>query len=52
MFTVLVTVAKGFIEKNLVVALKRRADVDLVEYDLDSPAVLLEMGRPLGYPNL
>ena len=49
---ILVTGSNGFVGKNLVVTLKRRADVDLVEYDLDSPAVLLEMGRPLGYSNL
>lgn len=41
---ILVTGAKGFIGKNLVVALKRRADVDLIEHDLDSPAGLLEEG--------
>lgn len=44
MKTVLVTGAKGFIGKNLVVSLKRRSDVDLVEYDLDSPAGLLNEG--------
>ena len=42
MKSVLVTGAKGFIGKNLIVALKRRADVDVIEYDLDSPAGLLE----------
>ena len=41
---VLVTGANGFIGKNLVVALKRRTDVDIIEYDLDSPAGLLEEG--------
>jgi UDP-2-acetamido-2,6-beta-L-arabino-hexul-4-ose reductase len=40
--TIFVTGAKGFIGKNLVVALKRRTDVDIIEYDLDSPACLLE----------
>ena len=44
MKTVLVTGAKGFVGKNLVVALKHRADVDVIEYDLDSPAGLLEEG--------
>lgn len=41
---VLVTGAKGFIGKNLVVALRRRVDVNIIEYDLDSPAGLLEEG--------
>lgn len=41
---ILVTGARGFIGKNLIVALKRRAGVDVVEYDLDSPAGLLEEG--------
>jgi UDP-2-acetamido-2,6-beta-L-arabino-hexul-4-ose reductase len=41
---ILVTGAEGFIGKNMVVALKRRADVDVIEYDLDSPAGLLEEG--------
>jgi UDP-2-acetamido-2,6-beta-L-arabino-hexul-4-ose reductase len=41
---VLVTGAKGFIGKNLIVALKRREDVEVIEYDLDSPADLLEKG--------
>jgi len=44
MLTVLVTGAKGFIGKNLVVVLKRRADVDVIGYDLDSPPGLLEEG--------
>jgi UDP-2-acetamido-2,6-beta-L-arabino-hexul-4-ose reductase len=44
MKTVLVTGAKGFIGKNLIVALKRRGDVDVIEYDLDSPAGSLEKG--------
>jgi UDP-2-acetamido-2,6-beta-L-arabino-hexul-4-ose reductase len=39
---VLITGAKGFIGKNLIVALKRRSDVEVIEYDLDSPADLLE----------
>jgi UDP-2-acetamido-2,6-beta-L-arabino-hexul-4-ose reductase len=42
MKSVLVTGAKGFIGKNLIVALKRRGDVDVIEYDLDSPTGLLE----------
>jgi UDP-2-acetamido-2,6-beta-L-arabino-hexul-4-ose reductase len=41
---ILVTGAKGFIGKNLIVSLKRRGDVDVIEYDLDSPAGLLEEG--------
>jgi UDP-2-acetamido-2,6-beta-L-arabino-hexul-4-ose reductase len=41
---ILVTGAKGFIGKNLIVALRRRDDVDVIEYDLDSPASLLEVG--------
>jgi len=41
---ILVTGAKGFIGKNLIVSLKRRDDVDVIEYDLDSPAGLLEEG--------
>ena len=44
MKTVLVTGAKGFIGKNLIVALKRRADVDVIEHDLDSPEGFLEEG--------
>lgn len=44
MKTVLVTGAKGFIGKNLVVALKRRADHDVIEHDLDFPIDLLEEG--------
>jgi UDP-2-acetamido-2,6-beta-L-arabino-hexul-4-ose reductase len=41
---ILVTGAKGFVGKNLVVALTRRDDVDVIEYDVDSPAGLLEEG--------
>jgi UDP-2-acetamido-2,6-beta-L-arabino-hexul-4-ose reductase len=41
---VLVTGARGFIGKNLVVALKRRADVDVIEYDLGIPLDFLEEG--------
>jgi len=44
MKSVLVTGAKGFIGKNLVVALKRRTEVDVIEHDLDSPAGSLEKG--------
>ena len=44
MKTVLVTGANGFIGKNLVVALKRRTDVNFIEYDLGYPASLLEEG--------
>jgi len=39
---VLVTGAKGFVGRNLGVALKRRADVELIEYDIDSPEGSLE----------
>jgi len=41
---VLVTGSKGFIGKNLIVVLKRRIDVDVIEHDLNSPAGLLEEG--------
>lgn len=44
MKTVLVTGAKGFIGKNLIVSLKRMADVEVIEYDLDSPSGTLEEG--------
>jgi UDP-2-acetamido-2,6-beta-L-arabino-hexul-4-ose reductase len=44
MISVLVTGAKGFIGTNLVVALKRRDDVDVIEHDLDSPIDRLEEG--------
>ncbi|MCE5207431.1 MAG: NAD-dependent epimerase/dehydratase family protein [Chloroflexi bacterium] len=39
---VLITGSQGFIGKNLAVVLKRRPDVDLIEFDLDSPKGLLE----------
>lgn len=42
--TILVTGAKGFIGKNLIVSLKHRSDVDVIEHDLDSPAGSLEEG--------
>jgi len=38
----LITGAKGFIGKNLVVALRRRSDVDVVEYDIDTPMEVLK----------
>jgi UDP-2-acetamido-2,6-beta-L-arabino-hexul-4-ose reductase len=41
---ILVTGAKGFIGKNLIVALKRRSDVVIIEHDLDSPVGSLEEG--------
>ena len=44
MKTVLVTGAKGFLGKNLCVAFKRRSDVELIEFDIDSPPELLEEG--------
>jgi UDP-2-acetamido-2,6-beta-L-arabino-hexul-4-ose reductase len=42
MLKVLVTGAKGFIGNNLVIVLKRRANVEVVGYDLDSPPGRLE----------
>jgi len=42
MKTILVTGAKGFIGKNLCIVLKRRIDAEVIEYDIDSPADLLE----------
>ena len=44
MKSILVTGAKGFIGRNLCVALKRRADIELIEFDIDSPESLLEEG--------
>tara|TARA_B110000438_G_scaffold284986_1_gene314592 strand:+ start:281 stop:1396 length:1116 start_codon:yes stop_codon:yes gene_type:complete len=44
MKSILVTGSNGFIGKNLVVSLKRRTDVNVIEYDLDSPKKLLEEG--------
>jgi UDP-2-acetamido-2,6-beta-L-arabino-hexul-4-ose reductase len=44
MKSVLVTGAKGFIGKNLIVALKRRTDVEVIEYDIDSPSGALDEG--------
>jgi len=44
MKTVLVTGAKGFIGKNLIVALKRRGELDIIEHDLNFPTGLLEEG--------
>lgn len=41
---VLVTGARGFIGKNLVVALKRRGDLEVIEFDIDSPPELLDEG--------
>jgi len=41
---ILVTGAKGFVGKNLVVALKRMDEVEVIEHDLDSPAGLLNEG--------
>lgn len=46
MKTVLVTGANGFIGQNLVVALRRRGDIEVVEYDIDSPPAVLEEGLP------
>jgi UDP-2-acetamido-2,6-beta-L-arabino-hexul-4-ose reductase len=39
---ILVTGAKGFIGKNLMVALQRKSDGDIVAYDLDSPKATLK----------
>lgn len=47
MKTILVTGAKGFIGKNLVVALKRRADVTVIEYDIHSRPEVLDDGLPI-----
>lgn len=41
---VLVTGAKGFVGKNLVVMLRRLPDVDIIEVDVDSPEHLLTDG--------
>lgn len=41
---ILVTGAKGFIGKNLAVALKRMGNVEVIEYDIDSPAGTLDSG--------
>lgn len=41
---ILVTGARGFIGKNLVVAFKRMAGSEVMEYDLDSPTDLLDEG--------
>ena len=40
--TVLVTGARGFVGKNLMVALKRREDLELLEYDIDNSEEDLE----------
>lgn len=42
MKTILVTGAKGFIGKNLVVALKQREAFEIIEHDVDSPPGFLE----------
>jgi len=44
MKTVLVTGAAGFIGRNLVAALKRRGDVRLILFDVDSPPEALDAG--------
>ena len=44
MKTVVVTGAKGFVGRNLCVALKRRTDVTLVEADLDTEPAVLQNG--------
>jgi UDP-2-acetamido-2,6-beta-L-arabino-hexul-4-ose reductase len=41
---VLVTGAKGFVGKNLVVMLKRQSDVGIIGYDLDDPTSVLDEG--------
>lgn len=41
---VLVTGAKGFVGKNLVVMLSKQSDVEIVGYDLDDSASLLDEG--------
>ena len=42
--TILITGAKGFIGKHLVEALRRNADLNVVEYDLGTPTTVLEAG--------
>ena len=44
MKTALVTGSQGFLGKNMIVALKRRAGVDVMGHDLDSPSGNLEQG--------
>jgi UDP-2-acetamido-2,6-beta-L-arabino-hexul-4-ose reductase len=44
MKTVLVTGSEGFIGKNLVVALNRKDDVEVIEFDIESPSHHLEEG--------
>lgn len=41
--TVLVTGANGFIGSNLVIALKRKGNLEVIEHDIDSPPDLLEV---------
>ena len=41
---VLVTGAKGFVGRNLVVMLSKQSGVEIVGYDLDDPASLLDEG--------
>jgi UDP-2-acetamido-2,6-beta-L-arabino-hexul-4-ose reductase len=41
---VLVTGAKGFVGRNLVVTLEKQPDVEIVGYDLDDPKSLLDEG--------
>ncbi|NLA41663.1 MAG: SDR family oxidoreductase [Smithella sp.] len=50
MKNILITGAAGFIGKNLAVALRRRADVELREYDVQSPADVLNEG--LGWADM
>ena len=44
MKTILVTGSNGFIGKNLIVSLKRKEDIQIIEYDLESPENILEEG--------
>lgn len=41
---VLITGAKGFLGRNLVVRLKRLAGIELIEYDIEAPSALLDQG--------
>ena len=44
MKTVMVTGAAGFIGKNLVAALKRRDDVRLIPFDVNTDPAVLDVG--------
>jgi len=44
MMKVLVTGAKGFVGRNLVVMLGKQSGVEIIEYDLDDPSSVLDAG--------